>query len=153
MDLDRATIEHWFRRRLYLVFFGSFPIPLACTLALVAKSISPRTFLALILVYLISISAATMAIILNARKRLSPSAVDLSSPLDIEEQKRLRRSIRHLSRLEIVLAFALVYGLSVSDGFSWPVLVGCGMSLLIQSVLIRAILRLRKRLKQAPLTG
>lgn len=157
MDLDRDAIERSFRRRVLAVLLGAFiaafAVPVPATMAFASKSITRPIYLSIVLIYVAAFIVAITAVFLNFAKRVRPLAVDRSTPPDIEEQKRLRRGIRRLLRVEILLALALLYGLWVSQDLSWPIIVGCGISLLMQFALIRTILRLRKRLRQAALTG
>lgn len=151
-DLNRTDVERSLRRRLYVVSCGGVFLTacLMVVLLVAVKTISPTTVVAMGVVCSLCIGIATMAIILNARKRLRPFAADLSKPPDEAEQARLKSSVRLLLVYELFFAFSMVYGLSQMTGPPWlPILAGCGISLLIQSWLIRLILRLQKRLKLA----
>lgn len=148
-DSNRAAIERSLRRRLYAVAFGGMLMTTLLELVLAIKTASPTTLVAVGTVCALSISVTAIAIVLNVRKRLRPFADDFSAPPDKEEQRRLKGSIRTLVVYELLLVLALVYGVAESEGLSWPLLIGCGMSLLIQSMLLRMILRLRKRLRLA----
>jgi hypothetical protein len=142
--------ETYIKRRLSLLVLVGTALLVPAVLASAKGRISRFELEWAFALFAACMAAAVVFIVRGARARFPQSAGSMDEPLDPATQKKLRRRIRFLQCAAGFYAVALGYGLSQGRRGTWPqVLIGAAVNLLLEVALIKAIHRLRLKLKPA----
>jgi uncharacterized membrane protein YfcA len=142
--------ETYIKRRLSLLVLVGTALLVPAVLASASGRISRLALESAYALFTACMAVAVVFIVRGARAKFPRSANDIDEPLDPATQKKLRRRIRFLQCAAGFYAVALGYGLAHGRRGTWlQVLIGAAVNLLLEIALIKAIHRLRKKLKQA----
>jgi archaellum biogenesis protein FlaJ (TadC family) len=143
-ESTRFEIQKAYLRRIRILWICGIVLTLLFAFVTASRHIAPRGFLAFILVLAVLLAVAGAVMRREAVAKLRGRPAD---PMGAEERRSIRRIIVCLQLSVVVLALALLNSVwRFRHAFVWPVLVEIAVSLLIQALLIRGILRLKKRL-------
>jgi uncharacterized membrane protein YfcA len=142
--------ERYITRRLSLVVLAGTLILLPFALENARGRISARALEWVFVAFVACVAVVVVFILRAARAKFPKSGTLDDSPLDDKTRRKLRRRILYLEFFVVVYAGALLYSLSQARNGSWlPLLIGIAVNLLMQAALIKAIRRLKKKLKAA----
>ena len=143
---DFFAIERYLRTRFLLLIFGGMPILAAVIVGATYWHFAPRALATMVFAVALCIATAALIIVRNARARANAS--NDPAPLDDAMRKNLRGRIRRLKFYVAFVALVFVYATwETRDSPLLPRLVGAGINLLFQFVLIQSIRRLQKLLQ------
>ena len=142
--------EKYISRRLSLVVLAgtAFLVPLA--MANAHGRISAHLLESAIVAYVAFVAVAVVLIVQKAHARFPKSSSPDDGPLDDATRRKLRRRIWLLEFFVAFYALGLLNALIHADKSAWlATAIGAAITLLIEIVLIKAILRLNRKLKSA----
>jgi cytochrome bd-type quinol oxidase subunit 2 len=142
--------ERYITRRLSLLVLGGTVILVPVALANAHGRISARVVGWVFIAFAACVGVVVVFILRAARAKFPKTAALDDGPLDNKTRRKLRRRIFFLEFFVVVYAIALLYTLSHARNGPWlPLLIGVAVNLLMQAALIKAIRRLKKKLKAA----
>lgn len=147
---DYFKRERYITRRLSLLVLAGTAFLTPIAIAAAHRRIPPGVLPGAIAAYVACAAFAVVLIVRGARAKFPKSALPDHAPLDGATRRKLARRIWFLEFLLAVYVIALVYAVSqIHHAPRWPTLIGPAMNLLIEAALIKAILRLKKKMKAA----
>jgi len=142
--------ERYITRRLSLVVLSGTIILVPVTLASAHGRISAHTLGWVFVAFAACVAVMVVFILRAARAKFPKTAAPDDSPLDDKTRRKLRRRILFLEFFVVVYAGTLLYSLSQARNGPWlPLVIGIAVNLLMQAALIKAIRRLKKKLRAA----
>jgi hypothetical protein len=146
---DYFKRERYITRRLSLLVLAATAVLLPVTLAATSGRIPPVSLPLAIAGVVVAVVAAVVLILRAANSRFPRSITPDHLPMDEATRRKLRRRVLILEILAAVYAFVLVSTIAHAHRGQWPgVLCTGAVVLLMDFALIKAILRLRSKLKK-----
>jgi len=147
---DYFRRERYITRRFSLLILGGTAILVPLTLASGYRRIPAWALEWAFAAVAALVAVAVVFVIRGARARFPRTEAADDLVLDGTTRKMLRNRIRMLEWFVVFYAAILVYGLLQARKGAWPGLIaGAVVNLLMQAALIKAIRRLKAKLKQA----
>ncbi|HEY1647947.1 MAG TPA: hypothetical protein VGF96_08200 [Terracidiphilus sp.] len=147
---DYFKREKYITRRLSLLILGGTLILVPITLASGHGRIPVGVLEGMILAYVVFVAFAVVLIVRGAYARFPKSGSTYDWTLDKATRQKLVRRIRLLQFFVAVYAFGLLNALVHVRRSSWlTTAIGAAISLLFEIVLVKAILRLKNKLRAA----
>lgn len=146
---DYFKRERYITRRLSLLVLGGTLVLVPITLAVVRGRIAPIALTGALVAVVLGVVVSVVLILRAANAKFPKSATPDNLPLDAKTCRKLRRRILFLEAFVAVYAFILVSTIWHAQRGQWPgVLCGSAFVLLMEFALIKAIRRLKLKLKE-----
>jgi archaellum biogenesis protein FlaJ (TadC family) len=147
--VDYFKKERYITRRLSLVVLAATAVLLPVTLAASNGRIPPVSLPLAIAGVVVAVVFMVLLILRAANNRFPRSTTPDHLPMDKITRRKLRRRVLILEILAAVYAFVLISTVAHAHLGQWPgVLCTAAVVLLMDFALIKAILRLRSKLKE-----
>jgi Ca2+/Na+ antiporter len=142
--------EKYITRRLSLLALGGTILLVPIAFASAHGRVPVHALEWAMFVYVVFVAFAVVLIVRAAHAKFPKSNRPDDSPLDDATRRKLRRRIWMLQFFVVFYAVGLVHALAQAGKGPWlPLAIGAAISLLIEVVLIKAIRRLKRKLRVA----
>jgi uncharacterized membrane protein YfcA len=142
--------EKYINRRLSVLILGGTLLLFSIAFASAHGRLPVQAFEWAIFAYVVFVAFAVVLIVRAAYAKYPKSSLRDHSPLDDASRRKLRRRIWLLEFFVVFYGLGLGHALMQMGKQPWlPIAIGAAITLLIEVVLIKAILRLKSKLKVA----
>ncbi len=147
---DYFKREKYITRRLSLLVLGGTVLLTPIALASSHRLILPRALEWAIFIYVGFVAIAVIFIVRDAHEKFPKSSIPDNSPLDKATRRKLRRRIWFLQGFVVIYAGGLFNVLVHARRNPWLItVISATLDLLVEVILIKAIRRLRRKLRVA----
>jgi FtsH-binding integral membrane protein len=146
---DYFKRERYITRRLSLVVLGGAAFLVLATFAVAHERMVSSALWWAVGVVTLGVVAAVILIVRAANAKFPRSATPDNLPLDNVTRRKLRRRVLFLEIFAVVYALMLLSILFHAHRGEWPGVLGaCAIIVLMESALIKAARRLKRKLKE-----